>query len=112
MLFFALVFGPRIASGLPDLKMKKLTRFSAFLLSNLLISLALSSSASAQTIVCLETDLADVCMELLETETPDTTQNFLSYLNRGTYRSSFFHESVNDGDNTKIAGLSPKPSWR
>ncbi|MDG2176642.1 MAG: peptidylprolyl isomerase [Gammaproteobacteria bacterium] len=82
--------------------MKKLTRFSAFLVSNLLISLALSSSASAQTIVCLETDLADVCMELLETEAPDTAQNFLSYLNRGTYRSSFFHESVNDGDNTYI----------
>ena len=82
--------------------MKKLTRFSAFLLSNLLILLALSSSASAQTIVCLEIDLADVCMELLETEAPATTQNFLSYVNRGTYRSSFFHESVNDGENTYI----------
>ena len=82
--------------------MKKLTRFSAFLLSNLLISLALSSSASAQTIVCLETDLDDVCMELLETEAPATTQNFLSYLNRGTYRSSFFHELINDGENTYI----------
>jgi len=73
--------------------MTKLLRFSRFLILIPLIFLAFSSPTRAQTIVCLQTTLSEICMELLETEAPVTSQNFLAYVNQGSYRNSFFHFS-------------------
>jgi len=59
--------------------------------------MAFSTQARAQTIVCLETRLGALCMELLETEAPVTAENFVGYVNRGSYPRSFFHLSNVDG---------------
>ena len=59
--------------------------------------MAFSTQARAQTIVCLETSLGALCMELLETEAPVTAENFVGYVNRGSYPRSFFHLSNVDG---------------
>lgn len=77
--------------------MKMPVNYSRLLLFIPLILLAFSVPASAQTVVCLETDSGDICMELLETEAPVTTQNFLAYVNQGNYTESFFHFSKQDG---------------
>jgi len=84
--------------------MKKLVRFPLQLSFIFLILLAFSLPSRAQTIVCLETVVDDICMELLDTEAPIAAQNFLSYVQRGTYRSSFLHQLVNDGENTYFVG--------
>lgn len=73
--------------------MKKLSRIPVQLSFILLIFLGFSLPARAQTIICLETTIGDICMELLETEAPVTAQNFLAYVNQGSYRNSFFHLS-------------------
>jgi len=59
--------------------------------------MAFSTQARAQTIVCLTTTLGDLCMELLETEAPVTAENFVGYVNQGSYPRSFFHLSNEDG---------------
>ncbi|MBT5483982.1 MAG: hypothetical protein HOK55_04585, partial [Gammaproteobacteria bacterium] len=84
--------------------MKKLVSFPLQLSFIFLILLAFSLPSRAQTIVCLETVVDDICMELLDTEAPIAAQNFLSYVQRGTYRSSFLHQLVNDGENTYFVG--------
>jgi len=81
---------------LPDYKMtqvKKFARYPVFASTVFLIALVSALPARAQTIVCLETTLGDICMELLESEAPVTAQNFLTYLQQGSYRESFFHIS-------------------
>lgn len=77
--------------------MKKLIRKPVFPAFIALIFLAFSCTARAQTIVCLETTLGDVCMELFDTEAPVAAQNFLAYVQQGSYANSFFHLSVKDG---------------
>lgn len=78
-------------------QVKKFARFPVIASAVFLIMLACSLPARAQTIVCLETTLGDICMELLESEAPVTAQNFLTYLQQGSYRESFFHISNQEG---------------
>jgi len=56
-----------------------------------LILLSFPMQSAAQTVVCIETNLGDICVELLETDAPVTAQNFLGYVNQGSYRNTFFH---------------------
>ncbi len=74
--------------------MQKFIRLPLHLAFILLIFLGFSLPARAQTIICLQTTIGDICMELLETEAPVTAQNFLAYVNQGSYRNSFFHLGV------------------
>ena len=74
--------------------MQKFIRLPVHLSFILLIFLGFSLPARAQTIVCLQTTIGDICMELLETEAPVTAQNFLAYVQQGSYRNSFFHLGV------------------
>ena len=50
--------------------------------------------AGQATVVRLQTVLGVVDIALLDNEAPRTVANFLSYLNRGAYNSSFIHRSV------------------
>lgn len=84
--------------------MKKLVRFPLQLSFIFLILLVFSLPSRAQTIVCLETIVGDICIELLDTEAPIAAQNFLSYVQRGTYRTSFLHQLVIDGENAYFVG--------
>jgi len=47
-------------------------------------------------VVCLQTNLGELCMRLFRNETPATVANFLKYVNDGDYDGSFFHRSVPD----------------
>lgn len=46
-------------------------------------------------IVSLNTNFGSIVIELFETETPGTVNNFLNYVNDGDYINSFFHRSAN-----------------
>ncbi len=74
--------------------MQKFARILVRLTFISLILLGISMPARAQTIICLETTIGDICMELLETEAPVTAQNFLAYVTQGSFRNSFFHLGV------------------
>jgi ELWxxDGT repeat protein/VCBS repeat-containing protein len=47
-------------------------------------------------VVSLVTNFGSLIVELFETETPGTVDNFLDYVNDGEYINSFFHRSVED----------------
>lgn len=71
------------------------TLFSPALLSAAALFLsAVSSAVSAQTIVCVETNLDSFCMELLQKDAPQTTANFLRYVDDGDYTNTLIHGSV------------------
>lgn len=57
----------------------------------LVFLLAVSASAQANTIVRISTTFGDFSLELFDTLTPGTVQNFLNYVNRGAYNGSYFH---------------------
>jgi peptidyl-prolyl cis-trans isomerase A (cyclophilin A) len=94
MVFFALVFQRSTRPDLSELSMQKFARILVHLTFISLILLGISMPARAQTIICLETTIGDICMELLETEAPVTAQNFLAYVSQGSFRNSFFHLGV------------------
>ncbi len=50
-------------------------------------------SAVAQT-VRFQTNLGDIDVTLLTDSAPATVENFLKYVNRGSFRNTFFHRSV------------------
>jgi len=58
---------------------------------SLVLLLAISGSAYANTIVRVSTNLGDFSLELFDTVTPVTVQNFLGYVNRGDFNGSYFH---------------------
>ena len=58
---------------------------------SLVILLAISVSAQANTIVRISTTFGDFSLELFDTVAPLTVQNFLNYVNRGAYNGSYFH---------------------
>ena len=58
---------------------------------SLALLLAISASAQANTIVRVSTTFGDFSLELFDTVTPVTVQNFLNYVNSGAYNGSFFH---------------------
>lgn len=57
----------------------------------LVLLLAISASAQANTIVRISTTFGDFSLELFDTDAPATVQNFLNYVNRGAYNGSYFH---------------------
>lgn len=57
----------------------------------IVLLLAMSVSAQANTIVRVSTTFGDFSLELFDTATPVTVQNFLNYVNRGAYNGSYFH---------------------
>ena len=57
----------------------------------LVLLLAVSVSVQANTIVRVSTTFGDYSLELFDTATPVTVQNFLNYVNRGAYNGSYFH---------------------
>ncbi len=61
----------------------------------------------ANPVACLNTNLGNFCLELLERRTPQTVANFLSYVNSGAYNQSIFHRSepgfVVQGGGFKVA---------
>lgn len=57
----------------------------------LVLLLAMSVSAHANTIVRVSTTFGDFSIELFDTAAPVTVQNFLNYANRGAYNGSYFH---------------------
>jgi cyclophilin family peptidyl-prolyl cis-trans isomerase len=61
-----------------------------------ILALFFSSSlfAANNSVVIIETPLGSFQMELLSDEAPNTVQNFLNYVERGDYDSTFFHRSV------------------
>lgn len=58
---------------------------------SLVLLLAINVSAQANTIVRVSTTFGDFSLELFDTVTPLTVQNFLNYVNRGAYNGSYFH---------------------
>lgn len=58
---------------------------------SLVLLLSITSSAQANTIVRVSTSFGDFSIELFDTLTPVTVQNFLNYVNRGAYNGSYFH---------------------
>nr|WP_284215511.1 peptidylprolyl isomerase [Agaribacter marinus] len=66
-------------------------------LRNLLLSAALiglSNSAAFATEVQIQTVLGNINVALFDEQTPETVDNFLLYVNSGTYVNSIFHRSV------------------
>ncbi|PXW82424.1 peptidyl-prolyl cis-trans isomerase A (cyclophilin A) [Nitrosomonas sp. Nm84] len=53
-----------------------------------------ASIAKANPVACFSTNMGQFCIELLETQTPLTTANFLSYINSGAYTNGIFHRSM------------------
>lgn len=47
-------------------------------------------------LVSLNTNFGSIVIELYETDTPKTVENFLNYVNDGDYINSIFHRSVED----------------
>ncbi len=60
----------------------------------LLLMSGFVTSAQAQTIVRVSTTLGDFSIELFDSVTPGTVQNFLNYVNSGRYTDSFVHRMV------------------
>lgn len=62
----------------------------------LLLMAAVAVNAHANTIVRISTSLGDFSLELFDTATPVTVQNFLSYVNSGAFNGSYFHSLEKD----------------
>ncbi len=48
----------------------------------------------ANSVACFNTNMGQFCIELLETQTPITTANFLSYIKSDAYTNGIFHRSI------------------
>ena len=70
-------------------------RASSTLVSFVLL-LGLSVSSFGQTVVRVTTNLGEFSIELFDSTTPGTVQNFLNYINNGRYVNSVVHRSVPD----------------
>ncbi len=78
---------------------KNITMFSSLkkskLIAGVLISAALSFSFPANaTVVEVRTNVGNFQINLFDQETPETVENFLSYVNSGSYANAVFHRSV------------------
>ena len=76
------------------------------LMGFLLLSLCLSASAFAQTVVTLQTTQGNVVIELNDQKAPRTVANFLKYVNDGFYDGTIFHRVI-PGFMVQGGGFSP-----
>lgn len=60
------------------------------------LSTALAFSAFAGTQVLMETNQGNITLELADEAAPETTQNFLNYVNSGFYDGLIFHRVIPD----------------
>ncbi|MFT7221510.1 MAG: peptidyl-prolyl cis-trans isomerase A (cyclophilin A), partial [Candidatus Azotimanducaceae bacterium] len=60
----------------------------------ILLTLLISSSVRADTVVTITTPVGSFDILMLEDEAPLTVQNFLGYVNRGDYNGTFVHRSI------------------
>ncbi|WP_218142935.1 peptidylprolyl isomerase [Nitrosomonas marina] len=72
------------------------------------LSMVLSTNAAtANPVACLNTNVGDFCMELLERQAPLTVTNFIRYIDSGAYLQNIFHRSepgfVIQGGGFKVA---------
>jgi peptidyl-prolyl cis-trans isomerase A (cyclophilin A) len=80
------------SSGVYMLGLPKVARAIVYKAAQtLLLLLAISVSAQANTIVRVSTTFGDFSLELFDDVTPVTVQNFLNYVNRGVFNGSYFH---------------------
>jgi peptidyl-prolyl cis-trans isomerase A (cyclophilin A) len=99
MVFFALFLSgrPRATLVFPSvfdaISMKKLLS-PALLVATAVLS---ANAANAQTVVCVETNLDTFCMELLQSQAPLATANFLRYVDDGDYTNTLIHQSERGG---------------
>jgi len=68
-------------------------RFLNLLFKICLVS-SLFNSAAANSVVCMQSTLGDVCFELYDETTPITVENFLNYVNNNDYNNTLIHRSV------------------
>ena len=61
-----------------------------------LASAFVSTGASADTFVRIDTDAGSFAIELFEDDAPITVENFLGYVDSGAYDGSLFHRSVSN----------------
>jgi cyclophilin family peptidyl-prolyl cis-trans isomerase len=69
-------------------------RVTGLLLAIVAVGAVSSPADAANTVVQFDTILGDVYVRLLDTDTPVTTQNFLTYVNEGSYDDTIFHRLV------------------
>lgn len=67
-------------------------RYSVLLLASALAFISLPSKA---TVVEIQTSIGTIEVNLFDNTTPETVENFLSYVNSGAYASNVVHRSVN-----------------
>jgi len=67
--------------------------FGQGLAATALLATAISTHA---TIVTFETSQGDITVNLFDTTTPKTVDNFLDYVEAGTYNNSVLHRSISD----------------
>ncbi|RDV24321.1 GlyGly-CTERM sorting domain-containing protein [Alteromonas aestuariivivens] len=60
------------------------------------VSTALLTSSVYATEVTMETNMGNIVINLYDESTPKTVENFLDYVNKGRYDTSFIHRSVDD----------------
>lgn len=56
--------------------------------------LFLSPLTQANPVACFNSNMGNFCIELFETQVPNTTANFLNYINNEAYTGGIFHRSV------------------
>lgn len=56
--------------------------------------LFLSPLTQANPVACFNSNMGNFCIELFETQVPNTTANFLAYINNEAYTNGIFHRSV------------------
>lgn len=72
------------------------TLIRSYFTSILSIALAISSLSVNATTVVLETSEGDIYLNLFDEDTPQTVENFLSYVEDGSYTNSIFHRSISN----------------
>ena len=75
---------------------KIVIKFTRQISAAILLMAAITASAQANTIVRISTSMGDFSLELFDTVTPVTVQNFVNYVNSGAFNGSYFHRSVKD----------------
>jgi len=63
-------------------------------LGSLLLAATLFCPGAVAQTVRFQTNLGDIDVTLLTDSAPATVENFLKYVNRGSFRNTFFHRSV------------------